>query len=75
MQSVVVSITSSMHMLKHTCKPWMNGFASASVCVYGKVGNSHVHVYETLLDVEYHNGVHINGEIRVRDIGQLLVVR
>ena len=48
----------------------MSGFAGASVCVYGKVGNSQRRVCEILLNVEYHSGVRINGEMQVRDIGR-----
>ena len=39
MQSAVGSVTLDMHMQRNTCKPWMNGFAGASACVYGRVGN------------------------------------
>ena len=40
MQSAVGSVTLDMHMQRNTCKPWMNGFAGVSVCVYGRVGNA-----------------------------------
>ena len=48
----------------------MSGFAGASVCVYGKVGNFRRPVYAILSNVEYRNGVRINGEMQVRDIGR-----
>ena len=73
-QYVAGSTTSNMHMPRHICKPWMNGFVVAYVCVYGRVGNSREHAYATSSNVEYRNGVHINGAMRVRGIGQWRIV-
>ena len=52
----------------------MSGFAGVSVCAYGNVGNSREHAYATSSNVEYRNGVHINGAMRARDIGQWRIV-
>ena len=73
-QYVAGSTTSNMHMPGHICKPWMNGFVVAYECVYGRVGNSREHAYATSSNVEYRNGVHINGAMRARDIGQWRIV-
>ena len=69
MLSTVGSATSNMHTPRHTCKLWMNGSASASVCAYGRVGNSHVHACVTLSNAEYRNGERINGVMQVRGTG------
>ena len=74
MLSVVGSATSNMHTPKHTCKLWMNGFANVSVCVYGKAGNFRERVCAILENVEYRNGEHINGVMRVKVTGQWQVV-
>ena len=73
-QYVAGSTTSNMHMPGHICKPWMNGFVVAYVCVYGRVGNSRGHAYATSSNAEYRNGAHINGAMRARDIGQWHIV-
>ena len=73
-QSVDGSVTLNMHMLSRIFKSWTNGFVVVSVCVYGKVGNSPKHACTTLSNVEYLNGVHINGVMQVRDIGQWRIV-
>ena len=52
----------------------MSGFAGVSVCAYGNVGNSRGHAYATSSNAEYRNGVHINGAMRARDIGQWRIV-
>ena len=70
MPPVAGSTTLSMQMQRHICKPWMNGFADASECAYGRVRNSPGHVCVTLSDAEYHNGEPINGVILVGDTGQ-----
>ena len=64
------STTLNMQMQRHICKPLMNGFADASECAYGRVGNSLGHVCVTLSNAESHNGEPINGVILVRDTGQ-----
>ena len=64
------STTLSMQMQRQLFKAWMNGFADASECAYGRVGNSLGHVCVTLSNAEYHNGEPINGVILVRDTGQ-----
>lgn len=74
MQSVDGSTTSDMHTSRHIYRPWMNGFGVVSVCVYGRVGNSHGLACEISSNAEYRNGGHTNGEMRVRDIGQWRIV-
>ncbi len=50
-------------------------FADVSARAYGKVGNFHGHACVILSDAEYLSGKHINGEMRVRDIGRWQVVQ
>ena len=52
----------------------MNGYAGASVCAYGKVGNFHGHACVILSNAESRNGGLINGVLRVREIGQWRIV-
>ena len=73
-QSAVGSITLDMQMQRAPCRTWTHGFAVVSVCVYGRVGNSQRLACETSSNAEYHNGGHINGEMRARDTGQWRIV-
>ena len=70
MQAVVGSTTSSMQMQRQLCKALMNGFADASECVYGRVGNFNVPVSVISLNAESRHGEPINGVTRVRDTRQ-----
>ena len=70
MQSAAGLVTSNMQMQRKICEPQMNGYAGASVCAYGKVGNFHGHACVIFSNAEYRSGKHINGEMRVRDVGQ-----
>ena len=74
-QYVDGSTTSNMHTPRHTCKLWMNGFASASACAYGKAGNFRERACAILSNVEYHSGVRISGGMQVRDTGQWQVAQ
>ena len=69
-QSVAGSATSNTQMQGNPCKLLINGFAGAYVCAYGKVGNYRRHACAILANAEYQNGVHINGVMRVRGVGQ-----
>ena len=53
----------------------MSGFAGASVCAYGNVGNSREHAYATSSNAEYRNGGLINGGMRARATGQWQVAQ
>ena len=74
MQSVAGPTTSNMQMQRVPCRTWTHGSAVASVCVYGRVGNSQRLACETSSNAEYRNGGHINGEMRARDTGQWRIV-